>query len=149
MTHLINIEPRRSLNHTCLKLWIADYFDEIINKIDIYTENIIVEKEYFLNDEQHNDINIVRKRFLQIAERSQLKNFGAYDVNVDKIKNFLKNIDISHINQEQMELIKSILFESFCVLLFDISIEKCFKLIIMILDWYLNEYQHEILRLIF
>jgi hypothetical protein len=149
MTHLVSIEPRRSLNETCLKLWIVDYFDEITNKIDIFTENVIVEKkkEYLLSNEQQNDLNSMRKNFLQIVDRLMLKNFSTYEENIKKIKQLLKSDEIRFIDLEQIEIAKSILFEKYCFLLYDNTIERIFKLKLITLDWYLNEYQQTILRL--
>jgi len=152
MTHLILIEPRRNLSETCLKLWIADYYDELTNKIDIYTENIIAAKEKgndSLNGQKHNDLYFIREKFLQTVEVSQLNNFSAFEENVKKIKQVLKDDEIFQVNNEQIEWVKSVLFESFCFLLFDEAIEKCFKLKLVQLDWYLSEYQHKILRFYF
>ncbi len=148
MTHLVSIEPRRSLNAACLKLCIVDYFDEITNKIDIFTENAIAEKkrEYSLSNEQHNDLNFMRKSFLQIVDRLMLRNFSAYEENIKKIKQLLTNDEICFIDLEQIEIAKSILFEKYCFLLYDNTIERIFKLKLIALDWYLNEYQQKILR---
>ena len=152
MSCLVNVEPRSNLKELGLKLWIADYFDELINQVDIYTENLFIksENERPLTFEQQNEANGTRKKFLQIIETTELKNFLLFEENLKKVHSYfyqhLQGNELYFEDDQQVERVKAVLFEKFCFLMFDKAMDGCFKLKLISLDWFLDEYQKDTLK---
>ncbi len=150
MSHLVNIEPRRSLKNLSLKLWIVDYFDDLTNNIDIYAETLLGGKPS-LSNEQINDVILAREKFVQVIQNLQLKNLNLFEENLAKIdkrlhSDFLNESDSVFRNQAQIENVKKIILQFYCCLLSDATTRSCFKLKLVSLDWYMNEYEKNILR---
>ena len=150
MTRLISIEPRRSLKDLSLRLWIVDYFDDLVNNIDVYAETCLLTRG--VSDEQRNDVLLTRRKFLQAIENSQCKNLNVFEESLDKIDKFVYN-DLLNGDDERffqsddkIDIVKKRLFESYCCLLVDTACKKCFKLKLATFDWYVDEYQRNILR---
>jgi hypothetical protein len=154
-----------------LKKWIIDYFDYVINKIDLETELILLNDSELRN--QHDkieQINKIRKSFISLVENIQIYNLKQYEMNksdlmakLDKYFYLITNLHSSNDNkinnkddlaEKKLTDIKRSLFKEHCVYVekdvLDVLFKKEFLLgALIITDSYLDENFVDYLRFYF
>lgn len=117
------------------KLFISNYYDEIINDIDLYTETYLLK----LNDnpdEESQRVNKIRDDFIQEINSVKEKNIINYEINLQK-----QIVEIDE-NLHDLENVRSKIFKFNCVRLNLIENDTSFNLgIMLVTDWYLDKKQ--------
>ena len=130
MARLLDIQGKHNYTGTNIKLWVSDYFDDLINDVDIYAETQLLNRS--LNIGQVNDINLMRSRFIDAITR--LKH-----ANLNFVQDDDKNASIV------MKLKEADLIRNSSFLIVDEDNEGVFKLKLVILDWYFDSHQKKLL----
>jgi hypothetical protein len=129
------------INTNTPRFEIVDYFDSVINQIDIDAESKIVLHEKFTDENSFNSIkqiNSIRNKYLEKIKKIQGFNLNAYDR--DK-----ENCDIALDKLKKNEKTKryQILFRKFAFYLNSKSLEHVFSRntlgLLVVLDWFLAE----------
>jgi hypothetical protein len=132
-----SVSPEMNFNP---RFEIVDYFDSLINKIDIDAEMKIALLEKNRNStsfESLRQINAIRNKYLEIIKQIQSINLDIYErdkENKDSILDHLKRIDRVKRNK--------VLFKKFGFYLNNQSLETYSKNtlgLLVVLDWYLSE----------
>ena len=130
MARLLDIQDKHNYTGTNIKLWVSDYFDDLINDVDIYTETQLLNRS--LNIGQKNDINLIRSSFIDAITR--LKH-----ANLNFVQDDDKNASL------MMKLKEGDLIRDSSFIIVDEDNEGLFKLKLVILDWYFYSYQKKLL----
>ena len=128
------------LNPSSPRFDIVDYFDSVINQIDIDAEMKIASHEKNRNGnsiESLKQINVIRNKYLEKIKQIQAINLDNYDRYKENCDSMLKNLKKS----EKVKRNK-ILLKKFAFYLNSQSIQNYSKNILgllIVLDWYLSE----------
>ena len=132
-----SISPEMNLSP---RFEIVDYFDSLINKIDIDAEMKIalLEKSRNVNSfESLKQINAIRNKYLEIIKQIQSINLDIYER--DKENN---DLILDHLKKSDRVKRNKVLFKKFCFYLNNQSLETYSKNslgLLVVLDWYLSE----------
>ena len=130
------------------KLWIVDYFSDLINTIDIYTEKIIYRCK--ISNKIKDKLNSIRVRFIDEIKRVESCNLKKYENNIEWYSSKLKNINLKKLNQSHdliLEL-KRELFRNYCFFVDagDLPRNTSYLLgVLIITDWYVADKEVDIL----
>lgn len=148
-----------SLDQDHPKLWIVDYYELLLNELDVRVETIC--EKIHLNEVSNasvieNELNRIRSQFVKEIKRVQERNLLNFE---QKSQSFLEKINNKGENftknekTETIERIKEIIFSDYCFLItnnLDVMLHSNrstrLGLKLIICDWYLNENQVENLR---
>ena len=147
------------------KLWIVDYYDSMINEIDVRCETIfsMVIKQHLENEEDgreneiQTNLNGIRARFIQEITAVQESNLLQYEKNsVEIYKKFeqISQIENDHVQSVMIDELKRTIFSrDYCFLItnhLDLMMHTHrstrLGLKLVVCDWYLDENQVEYLR---
>lgn len=139
-----------TLNITTLnpKLWIVDYYSDLINKIDISTEKIIYRCR--ISSKIKDKLNSIRVRFIDEIKRVESCNLENYENNIEWYSSKLKNLNLKKLNQSHdliLEL-KRELFKNYCFFIDarDLPRNTSYLLGVLITtDWYVADKEVDIL----
>jgi hypothetical protein len=130
------------------KLWIVDYFSDLINKIDIATEKIIYRCR--ISNKIKDKLNLIRVRFIDEIKRIESCNLENYEKNIEWYSFKLKNMNLKKFNQSHdliLEL-KRKLFKNYCFFIDarDLPRKTSYLLGVLITtDWYVADKEVDIL----
>jgi len=151
-----------ALNLDHPNIWIVDYYELLINELDIRVETIC--EKIHLNElpnaiEIQNELNRLRDQFIKEIKRLQEKNLSLFERNSKEILNKFNEIIAMHTSidlnekKEMIERLKKIIFSDYCFFItnnLDIMLHSNrstrLGLKLIVCDWYLNENQIENLR---
>jgi hypothetical protein len=139
MARLLEIQGKHNYTGNNVKLWVSDYFDDLINDVDVYTETQLLNRA--LNLAQINDINLIRSKFIDaitIIKQSNLNLIDDCDNHGDLVMKFKEKLI------KEADIIKASSF-----LIIDEDNEGHFKLKLVLLDWYFDSYQKKLLKYVF
>jgi hypothetical protein len=139
------------------KLWIVDYYELLLNELDVRVETIC--EKIHLNEvsnasEIENELNRIRSQFVKEIKRVQERNLLNFE---QKSQSFLEKINNKGENftrnDKINENVKEIIFSDYCFFItnnLDIMLHSNrstrLGLKLITCDWYLNENQVENLR---
>jgi hypothetical protein len=93
------------------KLWLIDYFESLVQQVDIDTETLIVEND--LNEAEIEKLNSTRDYYINEIVKAQAKNLSAYD----KKSQIYEAIVFKDQSEETIDKILKDIFEHYCFLL--------------------------------
>lgn len=130
----------------CPRLIISNHFDDIINYLDIHTENIFYNSN--LNNNDIIEINLLRDEIIENVKRIEEFNYNYFDVHQLEIYKELDLIDADESYgcnlENKFEAFKDLLIRNDCYLLKDLKSKIGFALYIT--SWYNGKAQLEFLK---
>jgi len=106
------------------RLLITNYFELLINEIDINAEVILLHSN--LLDEEQKEINQIREKFIRKIKEIEEKNLNEYDLNSSNIEKQVKLIRKDDSNRE-IRLFELLFQSSFCFFLNSDKLPKLFE----------------------
>lgn len=131
------------------KLWIVDYFDDLINKLDIITEKIIYKCK--ITKTLKDKLNSKRAKFINEIKRVESYNLDEYEKNIEHYSSRLSQLDVKNLSKSQDLIIelKKELFKKFCVFIEALDLPRNTNYlpgVLIITDWYITDEEVEILK---
>jgi hypothetical protein len=93
------------------KLWIIDYFESLVQQVDIDTETVILENE--LNEAEIQKLNSTREYYINEIVKAQAKNMSAYEKRSEKYEAIVSEDQ----SEETIDKILKEIFKYYCFLL--------------------------------
>ena len=125
----LNVDYKLACNNP--KLWLNNYFDNIINEIDIRTEQILVK-----NRQYSNEINPNREKLLACVKQAKAEALDAFEKNSKLLEAKVKSCD----NEKKFEKLKrELLFnKSLFFVRKTVNSEPAFIGILISSEWYIK-----------
>ena len=118
--------------YTLRRLLIVDYYDSLISDIDIYTDELVPSTK----------VQECRSKAIEEINKVKYETLERYEANKDKY-----NYDRNELTDEKLESIRSELFEEkFCFLLRINDKKDEFNLITVVCDFYLNQFELNLIK---
>ena len=137
-----------------LKLWITNYFDSVINKIDIFTENLIVECESNANVKKRCDLNSTRDKIINEIKTIEEANLKELEINREYVRIQIEILRLNHKHEDLVNQISKVLFKNFCIFIsnkeVNVKLSSSYPLgILIVTDWFMTDADILFLKYIF
>jgi len=93
------------------KLWIIEYFESLVQQVDIDTETLILENE--LNEAEIQKLNSTREYYINEIVKTQAKNLSAYEKKSESYEAIVSEDQ----SEETIDKILKEIFKHYCFLL--------------------------------
>ena len=125
-----------------MKLWIADYFDGITNRIDLLTERYLAKCEEKNKVHEKRKFNLIRAKFMDSIKKIQEFNLRQFEMNEEMLVNKMESFKVqSNVNNHDLinEMAK-LLFKKFCIFINSKNLTSKYRLgLLIITDWYMSD----------
>ena len=125
-----------------LRLLIVDYYDSLIRDIDIYTDELLEVESKSGSTKVNEYLGLNRSKAIEEINKAKCENLERYESNKEKYK-----CDLNELTDERLESIRSELFEEKFYFLLRVNNKNDeFNLIIVVCDFYLNQFDLNLIK---